>query len=50
MLRSRVYFFRNVKDCPVRRRIALGSQKETLRGNYREIQFGPTSEILFLVS
>ena len=29
--------FKNVKACPVEKRIALGSQKETLSGNHRDI-------------
>lgn len=46
-MKSRVGLFRNVKVCPVGKRIALGSQKETFSGNYREIEFGPIVEVLF---
>lgn len=46
-MKNRVGLFRNVKVCPVGKRIALGSQKETFSGNYREIEFGPIIEILF---
>lgn len=45
-MRNRVGFFRNVKVCPVGKRIALGSQKEILSGNCREIRFGSISEYL----
>lgn len=46
-MRNKVGFFRNVKVGPLVKRIALGNQKETLSGNYREIEFGPISEIPF---
>ena len=48
--RNRVVFFRNVKVGPVGRRVALGSQKETLSGNYKGDRIWPNIRNNFLVS
>lgn len=48
--RNRVVFFRSVKVGLVGRRVALGSQKETLSGNYKGNRIWPNIRNTFLVS